>query len=211
MARILVPGVAKATVKGTNGDEPWVCTMTAFSGATGTITPTAIANLGAAVENFWGGRDFINVMPEQITVETLDVLDLGVAGSTSIETAIGAVGQLTDAVAPNSSCAVTIESVTAAGFRRPGRIFWPGLLAADHLGDNLTSAAITKYNLLWTQMDTAINGAAGVSGNWSHCLVSLHFMGTPRATGIQTPIVSSATRAKLATQVGRLRGRKRKK
>lgn len=211
MARILTPGVAKATVKGTNGTEPWVCTMCAYSGSAGAISTAALTSLSTALANFWGNPPLVNDMPSSITIDTLDVLDLGVAGSTSLVTEIGGSGIDGSSVAPTSSAAVTVESVAAAGFRRPGRLFWPGLLSADHTGDLLTSAALTKFDTLWGDMHGAINGASGMVGNWTHCLVSLHFMGAPRAVGIQTPILTGATRAKLATQVGRLRGRKRKK
>lgn len=212
MARILVPGVARVRLGGSNSVQNQVLVTDCYSGSPTPISSATLLALATAAQTLVNGATWNAGFPTNVTWTTVDVLDLGVAGSTS--TALPATGVGTVVGAQDiTACAAKVikEIATGTGIRRAGAWFFPGVQEVDLALDTLQSSAITKFNGLATDLLTALAAVAGTTGNFVPCVVSTRFMGAARATGVQTPITGHACRTIVATQVGRLRGRKHKR
>jgi len=214
LAEVLTPGCAVVRISGVSSDtEPWVITMHAVH-PSGT-SPIPPSDLLALANQVAGGSALATLAahttPDVIALQ-VSARDEGAARAPSYPVAINIPGTGTPPRAPMSTSARTILEIAATAAQpRPGALFWPGVLDSSIDVDALVPAAAVVYNNAATQLQNDIIGAAITGGGvWTPVVRSTRHGGANRPVGVTTPIVAVATRSRLATQVSRLRGRKRR-
>jgi hypothetical protein len=173
----------------------------------GSVSPTAtICGQLVTALGGWATADWAPVTAPSATIDLIEAQDWSVHLGVKAEASSAAVGTLSSATGSlPSAIAGRIDLIpSSGGFRHPGALFHTGIDLSQTTGtDTLSSGAVTALDTAYTALVSALNAA--VIPAFDVVMASFVLAGVPRAAGVPFTVVDVAPRAKLATQVRRLR------
>lgn len=212
MPRVLSPGVAAVKVRGLLSGQPFTFGFHA-SDVSSPLNTDGMTNLANDVVNYFTGPAVDAMFSTALTFEHVEVMDLGVAGSTPFSAGFSHGGTDSDQPLPSYvAVRADLQASPGGGLRKPGKIFWPGVTVRTFNGDTMAPDLVPQYLTLTSGLRTKILASLnGHGGNWTPCILSLRHLGAPRPTGVSFPWIAEDIHALPSTQVGRIAGRRKRR
>jgi hypothetical protein len=183
MAFISVPGCVLAEL--IYSWQGQTCENTLYFGASGSITPTNMETLAAALATWWGDN-YAPAISDDVSLQAVRVTDLSNEEAPSIEynTSLPIPGENTSPSLPNN-CALCVSFRTAnRGRTARGRNYIVGL-CENQTTNSQVDAGVPDF---FTDAYSLLIGAGTFVTGYQWCVVSRYFQGIPRVSGIARPV-----------------------
>jgi hypothetical protein len=209
MPFIPVPNGVKIVMNITKANQK--CANVFYVTVSATVTDTLLDTIGAAVKSWWVANVLPSMTPD-VTLNSITVTDVSVAGGLGIEytTGLPITGTNSGGILPNNVTLAVKLTTGFAGRSNRGRQYLIGLPANDltsdgqHISTATASAIKGWYDSLISDMVTA--GAVLVIASLYHGVDSLH-KPIPRTTGVTHPVAGVSVDTTMDSQRRRLPGR----
>lgn len=168
------------------------------------LTPALMTELGAFLVSWWD----VQIQPDtptNLTFRAIKFTDLTSQIGPTLTYAAGLplVGIDASASLPNNCALVITKRTILRGRSYRGRIYHPGLMEGDVVGNTVTPAWVVSMVARYEMIRTPVTAGA----QWHMVVVSRHFNGNPRLTASVNWVTSFDSDGSIDSQRRRLPGR----
>ena len=203
MAFIDLPNGVKVMFRGHVDTLPW--SVGAHVVLPGAPTPASVAAIATAARAWVTDGDLPGVLGTDAVIESVEAKDVSVDPGASDIISFSTAGAGVTVSAPSCMAARAVLHVASGTLRKPGALFFPAVPATYIVADILSGAALAAYESAINALLADLTNAGGTLSVPVVASYRLHAL--PRPHGVAVAIASASIRAKVGTQVRRLRAR----